>query len=62
MLGSLYVTHVLLQTKLRPPRLRGGLVDRSEWIRRLEQERIEGRRLTLISAPAGSGWPRTAFR
>lgn len=43
----------LLETKLRPPHRRPGLVARPDLIERLERE--AGRRLTLVSAPAGWG-------
>ena len=46
-------SEVLLETKLFPPRWRGGLVARPLLVDRLERG-VESR-LTLVSAPAGSG-------
>jgi LuxR family maltose regulon positive regulatory protein len=47
------VSHALVTTKVRPPRLRQGLVPRPRL--RAALTRSEDRRLTLISAPAGFG-------
>lgn len=43
----------LVSTKLRPSQSRPKLVARSRLVRRLDPE--AGRRLTLVSAPAGFG-------
>jgi LuxR family maltose regulon positive regulatory protein len=45
----------ILATKLYIPRPRPNVVHRSRLIERLEEERPSGRKLTLISAPAGYG-------
>ena len=45
--------HALITTKLRPPRTRPNLVARPRLREALD--RSEGRRLTLVSAPAGFG-------
>ena len=47
------VTDTLVSTKLRPSQARPNLVARPRLTQRLERER--GRKLTLISAPAGFG-------
>jgi LuxR family maltose regulon positive regulatory protein len=49
------VSGLLLQTKLRVPRPRPGLVPRPRLIARLNKALTLGRNLTLISAPAGFG-------
>jgi LuxR family maltose regulon positive regulatory protein len=49
------VSSLLLQTKLRIPRVRPGLVSRPRLIERLNEALHLGRKLTLISAPAGFG-------
>ena len=45
----------LLKTKLYIPPFRPGLVSRSRLIERLDEGLRTGRKLTLISAPAGFG-------
>jgi LuxR family maltose regulon positive regulatory protein len=47
------IHEVMLETKLQPPRMRGGLVPRRHLVDRLREGR--GRRLTLVCAPAGYG-------
>jgi LuxR family maltose regulon positive regulatory protein len=44
---------LILETKLRPPRVRGGIVPRQQLLERLRAGRE--RRLTLVCAPAGYG-------
>ncbi|MFX5494511.1 hypothetical protein ABTD62_22470, partial [Acinetobacter baumannii] len=47
-------TPVFPLTKIRPPKARAGLIARTRLERRLG-EALAGRRLTLLSAPAGFG-------